>query len=96
MDKQVRRRFTTDFKIQAIALAESLGKAAAARKLGISARSLENWVNVERQGRAKPSRRQEPSEMQAELDRLRTENSTLKMEREILKKAAVFFAKESK
>jgi transposase len=36
------------------------------------------------------------SDLEAELSRLRSENATLKMEREILKKAAAFFAKESK
>src|SRR5687767_7736529 len=93
-----RRRFTADFRQQAVALAESVGPAAAARQLGISVKTLSNWTS----GRAgmsttpKAQARRPVTDPEAELSRLRSEVATLKMEREILKKAAAFFAKESK
>lgn len=93
--KQTRRRYTDEFKEQAVLLAKSLGRTAAARQLDISVRSLENWIDSQR-GAAAVARRAAPNELEAELSRLRAENATLKMEREILKKAAAFFAKESK
>ena len=94
--KQTRRRYTDEFKDQAVLLAKSLGRTAAARQLDISVRSLENWIDARRPGALATLRRAGPSELEAELSRLRAENATLKMEREILKKAAAFFAKESK
>jgi transposase len=97
MQKVLRRVFTDDFKAQAVSLSETLGRTGAARKLGISVKSLENWVAAARKtpvSRASP--RRAVSEMEAELSRLRAENELLKMERDILKKATAFFAKESR
>lgn len=97
MQRITRRRYTDDFKAQAIALAESIGPAKAARQLDMSVKSLANWLDAARAGRPLSSPRREPvSEMESELARLRAENATLKMERDILKKATVFFARESK
>lgn len=91
------RRYTDDFRAQALALAESIGPAKAARQLDMSSKTLENWVTSQRKGQPlKRSARQPVSEMESELSRLRAENATLKMEREILKKATAFFAKESR
>lgn len=92
-----RRRYTDDFKAQAIALAESIGRAKAARQLDISVKTLGNWLDASRAGRPLSSPHRQPvGELDSELTRLRAENATLKMEREILKKATVFFARESK
>lgn len=97
MQRITRRRFTDDFKTQAVALAESLGPTRAARQLDMSAKTLANWLGASRSGQPLRSASRKPvSEMEGELARLRSENATLKMEREILKKAAAFFAKESK
>ena len=97
MQKVSRRRFTDDFRSQTVALSESMGRAAAARKLGISVKSLANWVATARQGKPVSSaKRRDVSEMESENSRLRAENAALKIEREILKKATVFFAKESR
>jgi transposase len=96
MHKVPRRRFTDDFRTQAVALAESLGPSAAARKLGISVKTLANWASGRTVATTAASKRRPISDLEAELSRLRSENATLKMEREILKKAAAFFAKESK
>jgi len=92
-----RRQFTDEFKKQALELTRSIGRAPAARQLDISLKTLGNWVDQERAGKPVSSpKRQAVSEVESELARLRAENATLRMEREILKKAAAFFAKESK
>jgi transposase len=64
-----------------------------AKSLGISDVTLRNWLKQE-----KTDRGERPgglsSDEREELQRLRDENATLRMEREILRKAAVFFARE--
>jgi putative transposase len=90
MQRVTRRRYTDDFKAQAVALAESIGPARAARQLDVSAKSLANWLAASRVGQALRSPSRKPvTEVESELARLRAENATLKMEREILKKATV-------
>jgi transposase len=96
MPKIPRRRFTDDFRTQAVSLAQSIGPSAAARKLGISVKTLANWVSGRVSAAPATSKRRPITDLEAELSRLQSENATLKMEREILKKAAAFFAKESK
>jgi|HigsolmetaGSP14D_1036242.scaffolds.fasta_scaffold12973_1 transposase len=92
-----RRSYTDEFKHQAVTLAESLGPAAAARQLEISVKTLTNWIEAVRAGRSLSSQtRRQATDLESELSRLRAENATLRMEREILKKAAAFFARESK
>lgn len=92
-----RRRYTDDFKTQAVTLANSIGRAQAARQLDISVKTLGNWLDASRAGRPVSSPSRTPvGDLESELERLRAENATLKMEREILKKATAFFAKESK
>ncbi|WP_312310061.1 transposase [Stenotrophomonas indicatrix] len=76
-----------------MALAESLGPAAAARQLEMPVKTLANWVDAVRAGRSLTS---DATDLESEISRLRAENANLRMEREILKKAAAFFAKESK
>lgn len=97
MQRIPRRQYTDDFKAQAVALGESIGPAKAARQLDISVKTLANWLTAARAGEPLSTPTRQPvSELEAELARLRAENATLKMEREILKKATAFFAKESK
>ena len=92
-----RRHYTDDFKAQAVALSDSIGRTEAARKLDIPVKSLANWVDAARSGRPLRSPQRKPvSDLESEVARLRSENATLKMEREILKKATAFFARESK
>jgi len=94
------RRYTAEFRQDAVKQVQAGGRslAAVARSLEISQKTLANWMSRARQGRALVQREpgQQPvSEQQAELSRLRQENARLKIEREILKKAAAYFAKES-
>ena len=71
--------------------------AVVARSLEMSGKSLANWVYRARKGQALVKRAPAlpTSELQAEVSRLRQENAKLKVEKEILKKAAAYFAKES-
>ena len=89
-----RRRFTREFKISAVMLVNEQGysSAEAARSLGVDPASVREWVKkFSTEAGLAPSGE---GAVQAELRRLRKENARLRMEREILKKAAAFFAKE--
>ena len=98
MERQVRAQYTADYKTQAVSLAETLGATKAARKLGISVKTLENWIRLSRDGAGfnKDGKRRPVSDLEAEVARLRAETSQLRMERDFIKKAAAYFAKESK
>ena len=87
-----RRRYTREFKLSAVKLVNEQGysPAEAARSLGVDASSVRDWIE-KYAPEAAPSGE---GAMAAELRRLRQENARLLMEREILKKAAAFFAKE--
>ena len=63
--------------------------------LGVPMGSLENWIRWEKAGVLSGTKNQVVSPEQMELVRLRAELSRVKMERDILKKATVYFAKES-
>ncbi len=89
-----RRKFTREFKISAVRLVNEQGysPSQAAKQLGVDPASLRAWVKKysAEQGMSPTGE----GAVQAELRRLRKENAELRMEREILKKAAAFFAKE--
>ena len=94
--KRIRRERTAEFKAEAVRLVEQTGRPATvvARELGIHPSVLQAWV---RAGSAAPPRRVEPAEsVEEENRRLRRENATLRDERDILKKAAAYFANASR
>ena len=95
--KKKRRKFTNEFKEEAVKLVleEGYPISEAARNLGIHANLLGRWKREYEDGGKDGSDPGSSVAMKAELNRLRKENKRLKMEREILKKAAAFFAKES-
>jgi transposase len=90
------RRFTQEFQDEAVRLVETSGRSRReiAQDLGVGLSTLRHWIDRrrERQIEHPPEDRQE--DMAAELKRLRRENEILRQEREILKKATAFFAKE--
>ena len=93
-----RQTYTAEFKREAVrlVLVHGYGVAEAARNLGLNATMLGRWKREHeaREDQAFPGKgRLSPD--QEELHRLREENNRLRMEREILKKAAAFFANES-
>lgn len=95
----MRRVYSKEFKQDAISLVieQGYGCSEAARSLGIHQALLSRWISEYKEDsgsafRGKGKLRPE----QEELRQLREEVKRLKMEKEILKKAAVFFAKETK
>ena len=92
------RKYTAQFRQAAVEQVEA-GRSirAVAKSLEMSPKTLANWLYRSRKGQALVKR--EPgaamTDEQAELSRLRAENARLKLERDILKKAAAYFAKES-
>ncbi len=89
MERQVRGQYTADYKAQAVSLAETLGATRAARKLGISVKTLANWIRLARDGEAQKSGKRRPvNDLEAELSRLRAENAQLRMERDFIKNSA--------
>jgi len=95
-DGQARGKYTLEFKLEAVRLVKS-GQAAAvtAKVLGMPKQTLENWVRLSEKGQLKGAGDKPVSPEQMELARLRAENARLRMERDILKKATAYFAKES-
>ena len=93
------RKYTAEFRAAAVSQVLEGGRsmAAVARSLEMSSKSLANWIYKARRG--EPAVKREPtrpvSELEAEVSRLRQENAKLKIEKEVLKKAAAYFARES-
>jgi len=95
--KKKRRKYTREFKEEAVKLITEQGYqiAEAARNLGVNENMLGRWKREIEGGGEEALGIAGGTAMQAELNRLRKENKRLKLEREILKKAAAFFAKET-
>ena len=98
--KQDRPKYSLEFKQDAarLVLEKGYSQQQAAEHLGVSLSALGRWVRAERKPSGIETLTKKPGlnlAEQAELLRLRKENEQLRMEREILKKAAVFFAKEA-
>lgn len=93
-----RKNYPEEFKVEAVRLVQSSegNVIAVARDLGVSVSALRSWIHKAHASEsAHSSTGLSPSDKQ-ELARLRKEVAVLKMERDILKKAAAFFAKESR
>ena len=96
------RRYTDEFKTEAVRLALSIGGNAAAKRLGIPQSTMTNWVRQSREGApaaaasATMAIKRPVSELEAENARLRRELASAKLDLEIVKKAAAYFAKESR
>ena len=93
--KRTRRRFSDEFKRDAVEIVRVSGKpiAEVARELGIYDSSLGNWVNQDRVNRGE--RQGLTTGEREELAELRRDNAHLRMERELLKRAVAFWVKES-
>jgi transposase-like protein len=91
-----RRSFSREFKLEAVKLVKEGGMsiAAAAKDLGIGPTSLSRWVRQYEIDHGRGPAGALTTEEKEELTRLRRENRRLRIEREILKKATAFFAKE--
>jgi len=94
-EKRTRRKYTEDFKREAVALVTEQGYKAseAARSLDIGANLLRRW---KREFEEEASGNRLSGDEREELKRLRKEVRQLRMEKEILKKASQYFAREMK
>ena len=96
---QTRKKYTKEFKLDAVSLVNDQGytQTEAARSLGINSNMLRRWLKEFNRddGQAFRGNGKLTAE-QAEVKRLKEENRRLKMEKDILKKATVFFARETK
>ncbi len=97
MSQKPRRKFTAEQKAEAVRIVEQSGKpiSRVAKEMGLTESALRNWVK-----QSKVDRQQSPggsliSSEREELNTLRRELKRVRMERDFLKKAATFFAKES-
>lgn len=97
MGSKYTKRYTEEFKREAIALVDSTGKTvtAVARELGISSKSLRGWYRQAKADWGESAPGELTSAEREELKRLRRQNAEQAKTIEILRKAAVFFAKES-
>lgn len=96
------RQYTAEFKQEAVRLAGSIGGNAAANRLGVPQSTVTNWVRQARAGKLQETSgtgvplKQPVAELEAEVSRLRRELASAKLDLEIVKKAAAYFAKESR
>jgi transposase len=92
--RRVRRQFSDEFRAGAVRLVVDEGKTvgAVARELDLTPSALGQWVRHTRADQTK-GRTGLTTEERAELTSLRKDNRELRMERDVLKKAAAFFAK---
>jgi transposase len=89
-------KYSPEFKRDAVALVRSTGRPInqVARELGLSHETLRNWVKRDRIDRGQGDPEELSSTEREELGRLRRRVADLEAEREILRRAAAYFAKE--
>ena len=98
MQRRTKRQYTAEFRAEAVKLVleQKVALAEVARRLELPAKSLANWARAARSGKRVDEHRVHPvSELEADNTRLRAENARLKMERDILRKATAYFAKDA-
>ena len=95
--RRERRSFNNEYKQQVLELIRAGDKSISAicKDLDLTESTVRRWVKLDQDTNGVMSQNSLSETDQQELERLRTENKRLKMEREILKKATVFFAKDS-
>jgi transposase len=97
MEKRARRKFTAEYKAEVVRLVRDGGKTVreASRDLDLTESAVRQWVKQSAIDAGKGGTGALTTAERTELVALRREARQLRMEREILKKAAAFFAKES-
>ena len=95
MTRRNRRKFTGEFKVETVKLIRESGRtvSSVAKELDLTETAVRDWV---KKAEASGSAGLLGADERAELRRLRKENQELRMEKEILRKATVFFAKENR
>ena len=94
--EQTRSKYTLEFKLEAVRLVNN-GQAVSvtAKVLGIPNQTLDNWVRLNKKGQLTGATDKPVSVEQMELARLRAQLARVTMERDILKKATAYFAREA-
>mgnify|MGYP001436845661 FL=1 len=97
-ERRSRRQYSDEYKSEAVRLANDSGKPVTqvARELGVNANVLHRWMREEREAQAAGKTRSGVKAEQEEIARLRRELARVTQERDFLKRAAAFFAKEHK
>jgi len=97
MSRRKRRIFTPEFKAESVRIVRESGRSIGqiAKELDLTENCLREWVQRDRLGASRPGPEPLAIAERQELETLRRENKRLRMERDILKKATAFFAKES-
>ncbi len=98
MEKRGRRKFTAEYKAEVVRLVLEGGKTVGevSRDLGLVESAVRHWVKQAGIDAGEGKKGELTTAEHAELVALRRENKQLRMEREILKKATAFFAKENR
>jgi transposase len=97
MTAMARARYTLEFKQEAVRLVRGGQSASSvAKSLGVSDQTLHNWLKAEASGGLREIIGKAVSVEQMELARLKSELAKTRIERDILKKAAAYFARESR
>jgi transposase len=100
MSGQMKRKYTAQTKSDAVVqvITAGISLAQVARTYEMPIQTLDKWVRTARQNAGSTSTSSKPqviSDEQALISRLKAENARLTMERDILKKATAYFAKDS-
>lgn len=97
MAKRKRRAFTREYKAEVVELIRTSGRSigAVAKELDLTETAVRDWARQAKVDAGRGGTGALTTAEREELVRLRRENRTLAMEREILRKAAAFFAKEN-
>ncbi len=97
MSKKKKRTFTPEQKAEAVKIVRTSGKSVrrVALEMGLTVSSLRNWVNQDEIDRKPAPDGPLTTDERLELARLRKELKRVEMERDFLKKAAAFFARET-
>lgn len=98
MNRIPKARYTKEVREEAVNLARAVGTSEASRRLSIPLKTLANWILAANAGKLGEVGKQQPAASEAELElaRLKRELAEVKMERDLLKKFAAYFAKESR
>jgi len=96
MSGTVRARYTLEYKQEAVRLVRGgQSTSSVGRALGLSGQTVHNWVTAEGKGQLRGVPGKPVNADQMEITRLKAELSRMRMERDILKKAAAYFARGS-
>ncbi len=97
MERIPRGKFTKEFKEEAAKMIREDGLTIpeVSRRLSVPKSTLGYWMKIAQEGRLKDTNQKPVTEEEMEVARLTREIAELRMERDILKKAAAYFAKES-